>query len=144
MTEKNPGVYDDIIHLPHHQSTKHPHMSAMDRAAQFSPFAALSGHGDAISETERLTDDAAELSEDVLEDLNRQLERIRTSLHEQPEITVAYFVPDEKKQGGRYEAKTGRVKKIDDYERRLVFTDGLSIELDRVAAIDMGGEKSSL
>ena len=117
--EKN---YDDIIHLPHHQSTARPHMSLHDRAAQFAPFAALPGYGDLVRETARLTDTKVELSEDEKDKLDRSLAAVAGSLKQgiRPEAALTCFIPDERKEGGRYEVYTGRVKRIDTVRRLLI------------------------
>jgi YolD-like protein. len=128
--------YDDIIGMPHHQSSKHPHMPLADRAAQFSPFAALSGHGDAIRETARLTDKKMELSEDQREHLNDRFAFVIENIREQPEISVTYFMSDERKAGGAYIALTGAVKKIDEYEHAIVMLDGAVIPIEDVISID--------
>lgn len=130
--------YSKIINLPHHQSATRKQMSNYDRAAQFAPFAALTGHDEAIKETARLTDDCLELGEDKLNDLSAKIQLLADRLSEQPEITVTYFVPDERKSGGSYADKTGTIRLIDEYERKLVFYDGDKIEIDRV--IDFKGE----
>ena len=103
--------YDDIINLPHHVSKKHPQMSLHDRAAQFSPFAALTGHKAAINETARLTDEKQILSEDVIAKLNEQLNLIKENIGTNPIVTITYFVPDDRKSGGAYISNTGVVKK---------------------------------
>lgn len=103
--------YDDIIHLPHPVSPRHPQMPLADRAAQFSPFAALTGHDAAIRETARLTDSPVELEESGKEQLDRQLLLVQENLAQKPEIEVTYFQPDEKKSGGVYVTVCGRVKK---------------------------------
>lgn len=97
-------------------------MSMQDRAAQFSPFAALVGYGDAVAETARLTDSKAELTEDEMFELNAKLNRLLDSLDEQPQISVTYFIPDEKKSGVRYVDKIGVVRIFDSYSQELVFT----------------------
>lgn len=130
--------YNKIINLPHHQSSTRKRMSNYDRAAQFAPFAALTGHDEAIKETARLTDDCFELGEDKLNDLSAKIQLLADRLSEQPEITVTYFVPDERKSGGSYTDKTGTIRLIDEYERKLIFYDGDRIEIDRV--IDFKGE----
>lgn len=104
--------YNDILHLPHHVSTKHPTMPMSDRAAQFSPFAALTGHSDAIQETERLTGERVELSEEA-KTLLDQKQQYLASL-DRPELTVTYFVADTKKEGGAYVSTNGILKKIDE------------------------------
>ncbi|WP_066716216.1 hypothetical protein [Clostridium sp. Marseille-P299] len=129
-------TYDDIIHLPHHVSTKHPHMALIDRAAQFSPFAALTGHGAAIKETARLTDERVELDEYMKNVLSNKLQIIAERLKDKPEIEITYFQPDEKKNGGAYVTAAGSVKKIDKYERIVVMTDRKEISIDDIVAIE--------
>ena len=121
------GRYDDIITLEHPVSKVHPRMSVMDRAAQFSAFAALSGYEDAIDETERLTETYTELDEGEKEILNEQLLKIKENLASHPAATCTYFEPDPKKEGGAYRTYSGKVRKIDEYEKKLVFEDGTGI-----------------
>ena len=128
--------YDDIINLPHHVSTRHPQMSMYDRAAQFSPFAALTGHDAAIKETERLTEDWVELDEDSKELLDEKLQMIREHLDEKPEVTFTYFEPDERKQGGAYRTIAGKVKKIDEYEHRILLEDGTVLIMEHLFSIE--------
>ena len=118
-----PGPYDDILHLPRPVSKKHPPMPMGKRAAQFLPFAALTGFEGEIAETGRLTEAAPELGEDALVALDRQLALLRQRLPEQPEVTIVRFVPDEKKDGGQYETLTGRVRRLDEPNRVLILTD---------------------
>ena len=132
----NDHKYDDIIDLPHHRSIRHPHMPPADRAVQFSPFAALTGHGEAIRETARLTDSKMELSEEVKAYLNARLSFLAENIKECPEISVTYFLPDARKAGGAYATQTGSVKKINEYEHTLVMRDGTVIPIDDIAAID--------
>ena len=129
-------IYDDIIELPHHTSKKHPQMPLLDRAAQFAPFAALTGHEAAIKETARLTEEEIELDEDRKELLDLRLQRLQEHLPEQWSVTVTYFKPDEKKAGGAYEMVTGVVKKVDGYARELVFTDGRRIGFERMIELE--------
>ena len=129
------GPYDDIIELPHPTSTKHPRMSISDRAAIFSPFAALTGHAAAIQETARLTDRRIELDEDTRTELDRRQAILLEHIGEQPEVTITWFQPDEKKDGGAYVTTIGRLKKIDQVERMLFLLDGSKIPLDDVAGI---------
>lgn len=119
--EKNP--YSDIIHLPHHKAPNRPHMSMYDRAAQFSPFAALTGFDGVIAETGRLTDRKIELSESEKILLDQKLTLIDDVIQDKhhPEITVVYFVPDYLKEGGEYKEFSGRVRNIDTVERTVVF-----------------------
>lgn len=128
--------YDDIIHLPHPVSGRHAGMSMSDRAAQFSPFAALTGYDGVIAETGRLTDQSTELTEGRKAELNEKLLAIREVLHTQPQVCLTYFQPDSRKAGGAYVSITGRIKKIDEYEGTLLFTDGTQIPIDRIYAID--------
>lgn len=129
-------MYDDIIHLPHHVSKTRPQMSLEDRAAQFSPFAALTGYDAAILETGRLTEDKLELGEETQAILDRKQRYLAEIIDTKPEITVTYFVPDEKKSGGAYSTVTGFLKRIDEYERVLMLTDGRKIQLDAVLDIE--------
>lgn len=127
--------YDDIIHLPHHVSETRAHMPMLDRAAQFSPFAALTGYDAAVVETARLTDQKLELDETQKEHISEQLFFLQERASEQPEVTVVYFVPDEKKTGGAYETASGKIKKIDEYAQMLSFTDGTEIPFDSIYLI---------
>ena len=130
------GPYDDIIHLPHPTSSKHPRMPIADRAAIFSPFAALAGHSAAIAETARLTNQKAELDEDARAELDRRQAVLLEQIGQQPEVTVTWFQPDERKDGGAYVTTTGWLKKIDEIERGLVLTDGTRIPLEDVAGLE--------
>lgn len=139
--EKNP--YADIIHLPHHKAANRPHMSLYDRAAQFSPFAALTGFDGVIAETARLTDRKVELSESEKILLDQKLTLIDDVIQDKhhPEITVVYFYPDYLKEGGEYEEYTGKVRKIDPIERTVVFlaangrSAGKTIRIDDITEI---------
>lgn len=126
------GPYDDILDLPHPTSKKHPRMSMYARAAQFAPFAALTGYGDAIKETARITDQQLELDENEKALLNEKLQLLRQHLPGKPKITITYFVPDTQKAGGSYQTITGFVKKLQEYERRLIMTNGTIIPLDTI------------
>lgn len=128
--------YDAILHLPHHVSEKHPPIPMEERAAQFSPYAALTGFGAVINETRRLTDPRQILSEETLAQLNRQYQLLLEHLPKRPEITVTYFQPDGRKEGGAYLTLTGRVKKVDAYEQRLVLEDGSVIAMENIMAMD--------
>ena len=116
--------YDDIINLPHHVSKVHPKMSMMNRAAQFAPFAALTGHAAAIEETARLTDEQHELADEDSEALNQKMAYLRETINEHPTITITYFEPDKKKAGGAYKTIEGQLQNIDDYNQCLVMRDG--------------------
>lgn len=130
------NLYNDIIDLPHHISTTRPRMSMIDRAAQFSPFAALTGYDAAIKETGRLTDRRIELSEDerIVLDMKQQI--LLDNIRECPDVSITYFIPDERKAGGSYVTVTGNVKKIDDYQRLLILTDRAQIPLDEIVDIE--------
>ena len=130
------GKYDNILRLPHPTSAKHPRMPVSERAAIFSPFAALSGHAGAIAETARLTDQKMELDEDTKAELDRRQAVLLEHIAEQPEITVTWFQPDERKDGGAYLTATGRLKKIDEMKRVLILLDGTSIPLKNVADLE--------
>ena len=128
--------YDDIINLPHHVSTKRPQMSMLDRAAQFSPFAALTGYDAAIKETGRLTDEKIEMDEASLNMLNMKFQLLVEALGDEHEVSFTYFKPDETKAGGAYVTATGIVKKVDDYERLITMVDGAKIPMDDVYSIE--------
>ena len=130
------GKYDDMLHLPHPTSVRHPRMPISERAAMFSPFAALSGHAGAIAETARLTDQKMELDEDTKAELDRRQVVLLEHISEQPEITVTWFQPDERKDGGAYFTTTGRLKKINEMNRVLILLDGTSIPLEDVADLE--------
>lgn len=135
-TEKD-NRYADIIDLPHHTSSKHPRMSAIARAAQFSPFAALTGYDAEIKETARLTDEKIELDEDSVNDINAKLQYIKDNIDDNPEITLEYFVPDKKKSGGAYLTLNDRVRIIDEYERSIVFVSGKRVMIDDIYRINL-------
>lgn len=130
------GNYDDIINLPHHESTKHPRMSALNRAAQFSPFAALTGHEAAINESARLTNARLELDEDRKEELDERMQIIRDHISLEPEIAITYFVPDSKKEGGSYLQVIGAVKKLDDIEHKILMQNGTIIPINDIYEIE--------
>ena len=130
------GKYDDMLHLPHPTSARHPRMPIAERAAIFSPFAALSGHAGAIAEAARLTDQKMELDEDTKAELDRRQAVLLEHIAEQPEVTVTWFQPDERKDGGAYFTTTGRLKKINEMNRVLILLDGTSIPLEDVADLE--------
>ena len=130
------GKYNDIINLPHHESTKHPKMSALDRAAQFMPFAALTGHGAAVRETARLTDNRMELDEIKREELNEHLQLIKTQLVQKPQISITYFVPDTKKEGGAYFTITGTIGKIEEIRHQVIMENGTVIPMNDIYEIE--------
>ena len=127
--------YDDIIDLPRPKSAHEP-MPMSDRAAQFSPFAALTGYEDAIDETARLTDARVELGESAVEELERKLTDLAARISERPEISVTYFVPDARKEGGAYVTRTGTLKRIDELGRELVFADGARIAVGDIISVE--------
>ena len=130
------GNYDDIIGLPHHESAKHPKMPALDRAAQFMPFAALTGHNAAVMETERLTDSRMELDEKKKEELNEHLQFIKEQLLQKPQISITYFLPDTQKNGGAYLTITGTVRKIEQTRHQVIMENGTVIPMDDIYEIE--------
>ena len=130
------GKYDDIISLPHPVSKTHPPMPRAERAAQFSSFAALTGYEEIVAESARLTEARAELDRDALEALDGALRALAAEIETRPEAELRYFVPDEKKAGGRYETLRGRVKKIDEQASLLLLEDGTKIPLGEIASIE--------
>ncbi len=128
--------YSDIINLPHHVSKTRPQMSMLDRAAQFSPFAALTGYDAAIKETGRLTDEKIKLDEDTKAALDMKQSCLIEIIDEQPEISVTYFLLDTRKSGGAYVTTTGKLKRFDEYERLLILTNGKKIPMDDIADIE--------
>ena len=116
--------YFEILSREHPTSKKHPRMSRMNRAAQFAPFAALTGYEESIEETARLTDRRIELSEYEIEELNAKLNFIQEHIKERPEVTITYFQPDERKEGGKYLTVTGRVRWIDAVNGVMAFENG--------------------
>ena len=128
--------YEDIINLPYHVSATKPQMSMIDRAAQFSPFAALTGYDAAIKETGRLTDEKIEMDEEALNILNMKFQVLVDSMDDEPEVTFTYFKPDERKAGGAYLEVTGTVKKVDDFERLIVMHNGTKMPMDDILNIE--------
>ena len=134
--EKQPHPYEDILHLPHHVSKERPHMSLLDRAAQFSPFAALVGYEDVIDETARLTTPERELDEAEKAELDRRVGILAAHLGEKPVVTVEYFVPDTLKSGGAYRTRTGALVRISPVRKILTLADGTSIRFKDVVGIE--------
>lgn len=130
--------YDDIINLPHHVSMNHRRMSLLDRAAQFAPFAALSGYEEAVIEKRRLTDKRIELDESEKEQLDDRLQIIKDNLEAKPIVKITYFVPDKRKSGGAYVTSIGYVKKINTYQSILIMDDGTEIPIKEI--VDVVGE----
>ncbi|MEG0511881.1 MAG: hypothetical protein RR653_04070 [Clostridia bacterium] len=134
----DPHRYDDMLALPHPVSKAHPQMPTENRAAQFAPFAALTGYGAAVNETARLTNKRIELDDAQKLLLNGKLQLIQENVKARPEVAITFFQPDEKKAGGAYVTVTGNVKKVDEYERQIVMVNEKAIPIDEVLAI--GGE----
>ena len=132
------GPYDDIIRLPHPTSAKHPRMPLAARVAQFTPFAALSGHSAALAETARLTDRQIELSDDDKAVLDQKQRILLEHIKEHPEISVTWFRPDEKKDGGQYITTTGRLKRIDEFNQVLLLAGDIKIPL--IYVVDLSSE----
>lgn len=128
--------YDDLLHLPHHVSKTRRPMPVEDRAAQFASFAALTGYGAAVDEAGRRTDRRCDLTEEEKELLDRQIGFLIGILPSQPQVTVTRFVPDERKEGGRYETFTGQVRRVDTAGRFLIFTDGTALPMDAVVRLE--------
>jgi len=129
------GKYDDIINLPHHVSKKHSQMPIADRAAQFAPFAALTGFGAVLKETERITEKRIELDEYEKEKLDEKIRLILEEKEIHPEITVTFFVPDEKKDGGAYVTASGHIKRVDEAEQLLILEEGDKIPMEDIYEI---------
>lgn len=130
--------YDDIINLPHHVSPTRQRMSMHDRAAQFAPFAALVGYDDAVAETARLTESRPELDAQEQRAINECLANIAAHIHEQPEVRIKYFVPDDRKSGGAIVEVSGKVKKISATDGIIVMADGCKIRLSDIVDLCMG------
>ena len=131
------GPYDDILHLPHHVSATRAHMPIRDRAAQFSPFAALTGYEAAIKETARLTDERRQLDESEKEILNGKLQAIAEHLKERPQVVITCFKPDERKAGGAYITVAGAVIKINPYRHVVIMEDGQEVRIEDVFDIKL-------
>jgi len=126
-SEDTMNKYEDIINLPHHVSKTRKPMSLYNRAAQFAPFAALTGYDDAIKETSRITEQRIELSEELKNMLNQKIKLISENIKLQPKVSITYFVPDNKKSGGVYKTISGNVRRIDEIEKYLLFTNKLKV-----------------
>lgn len=134
----NYGKYDDIINLPHHESKKHPRMSKEARAAQFAPFAALTGYDEVINETARLTSKRKEINEELKEILDAKLQIIHDKILSKPKITFTYFVSDSKKDGGSYVTVIGKVIKIDEFSQKIILENRTEIPIPEI--VDITGE----
>ena len=128
--------YAAIAGVPHHVSRVHPQMSMEDRAAQFSPFAALTGYGDVILETQRLTDEKVELDEEALALLNEKYQMLMRRMDEHPVVQITYFQPDERKEGGAYVTVTGVVRRVDDVMKKITMQDGNEIEMGKILNVE--------
>ena len=128
--------YDDIIHLPHFVSKNRHHMSNNDRAAQFAPFAALTGYSETIAEATRLTECFIELSDEEKEELDQKIKILENHLQEQPEVTIVYFVEDMKKSGGAYLSTTARIRRVDLVEGQLIATDKRHFAISEIRRLD--------
>ena len=128
--------FEDIINLEHPTSKRHPRMKLSDRAAQFSPFAALTGYDDAVVEAGRVTEKKRELSEEAKSILNEKMRLLLDKADEPPTVTVTYFVSDSKKEGGKYERCEGTVYSIDEYKRILKFSTGIDIPIENIVEIE--------
>ena len=136
MNKQQKWPYEDILDLPHHVSPTRPQMSRADRAAQFSSFAALTGHDAAVRETARRTASRIDTAEDKRQELDLKQQLLAQVLPSQPEVTVTYFVPDTRKAGGAYVSVSGRLKRIDSRRRILVLDDGTEIPADDVLELE--------
>ena len=134
--------YSDIINMPHHVSNNRPQMSMRDRAAQFAPFAALTGYDDAVRETARQTNQKIELLDEQVAILNEKILFLIEKIKDNLEITITYFIPDKKKEGGAYTTVKGIVKKIDEYNKLIIMNDGREIMMDSI--FDLQGDIFSI
>ena len=137
MSHNNQNKYKDMINFPHHTSATHPRMSIISRAAQFAPFAALTGYEEAAAETARLTERKPELDEDEKEILDRKIKHIQEHLENQPQVTITYFIQDEKKAGGSFRTMTGRVKKINSFEHTIIMQNGELVSIPDIVDIQL-------
>ena len=134
MADKFP--YEDIVNLPPHISKKHPQPTMLERAARFAPFAAITGYEEMVLEEARVTEERIELDEGTLAMLNEKLNIIHDSLDSEPVIKITYFEPDKRKSGGAYVSVTGTVKRIDEYERLVIMSDGKKIRIDEIFGLE--------
>lgn len=128
--------YEDMLYLPHPAASDRRHMSSLERAAQFAPFAALTGYAGAVQETARLTDAQVELDEEEKRAIDARFRLLRDHLEQQAEVTITYFVPDKRKSGGAYVSATGCVKRFDLVEKTITLTDGSQIRIEEITAIE--------
>lgn len=137
MSETGTERYADLLHLPHHTSSRHPPMPRENRAAQFAPFAALTGHGDAVEETARLTQPRVTLDEGVIAELDARIGQLRAHISMRPAVEITYFVPDGKKAGGAYITVRGRVCKIREWKKQIVLEDGTIVPVEQVMELHL-------
>ena len=130
------GPYDDIINFPHHVSVSHPHMPNIERAAQFSPFAALTGFEEAIEETARLTDDLRDISDSEREKLDAALAGLMRNPDPKADVKITYFMPDARKEGGEYVTENVRIRRVDTGSREIVTTDKRRISIDMILSLE--------
>ena len=130
------GKYDDIINLPHYEPKHHPRMSMYSRAAQFAPFAALTGYDEQVKETARLTDDRLDLDDEVKAILDAKLQEIQDNISSKPQVTITYFIADARKDGGKYVTVTNNIKKIDEYKQAIILVDATEIPIIDVVKIE--------
>ena len=121
--------YEDIINLQHKISLKYPRMSLENRSAQFAPFAALTGYDDEIKETERITEQKIEISEEIKIDLNKKIQEIQENINQKPKVSIKYYIPDSKKQGGKYLSITSNVIKLDQYKKIIILENKICIPI---------------
>lgn len=131
------GKYDDIINMPHHISKKHPRMSLENRSAQFAPFAALTGYEDEVEETARLTDKRIEITDEIKTEINIKLKTIQEKIYAKPKVTITYFIPDSKKEGGSYKTVTSNVMKIDKYKQTIILKNKTEIPINFITNISI-------
>ncbi len=129
------GKYDDIINLPHYEPKNHKRMSMYARAAQFAPFAALTGYEDSVKETARVTNKRIEIDDEVKAILDWKLQEIQEDIFKEPIVTITYFVPDTKKSGGKYVTVTGNVKKVDEFKQVIILDKNKEIPISEVIEI---------
>ena len=136
MNSINIEKYKNIINLPHHVSKNHPQMSLYERSAQFAPFAALTGFEDEVEETARLTDEKIDIDEEIRKKLDRKIQIIKAKISLKPKVSITYFIPDFRKEGGKYEKKEGYVSKVDEYTKCIVFYDKSKIKIEDIIKIE--------
>lgn len=130
--------YDEIINIDHFDPVNHKRMSIRERAAQFSPFAALTGYSESVKETARLTKNKKELSEDMKCEIDNKLQLIEEHIKDKPEVSVLYFIKDKKKSGGNYKEYTGIIRRIDKVNGKVIFADKTIIDLNDIFDIKCG------